>query len=66
VKGNYNRQGASPKAGDGLTTKVMKVEKTEGVRLNPRWVEVLMGLPIGHTMPSCGTTVVNFMSPPTT
>jgi hypothetical protein len=24
-----------------------------GGKLNPRWVETLMGLPIGWTMPSC-------------
>ena len=25
-------------------------------KLNPRWVETLMGLPIGWTMPSCTET----------
>jgi hypothetical protein len=25
-------------------------------KLNPRWVETLMGLPIGWTMPSCTST----------
>jgi hypothetical protein len=29
------------------------VERTESGKLNPRWVETLMGLPIGWTMPSC-------------
>ena len=24
-----------------------------GAKLNPRWVETLMGLPVGWTMPSC-------------
>jgi hypothetical protein len=42
VKGNYNRKGASKKAGDGLATQV-------GGQLNPRWVEWLMGWPIGWT-----------------
>jgi hypothetical protein len=26
-------------------------------KLNPRWVETLMGLPIGWTMPSCASPV---------
>jgi hypothetical protein len=26
-------------------------------RLNPRWVETLMGLPVGWTMPSCASPV---------
>jgi hypothetical protein len=26
---------------------------TNGAKLNPRWVETLMGLPVGWTMPSC-------------
>jgi len=29
------------------------VERTQNGKLNPRWVETLMGLPIGWTMPSC-------------
>lgn len=28
-----------------------------GGKLNPRWVETLMGLPIGWTMPSCTSPV---------
>lgn len=28
-----------------------------GARLNPRWVETLMGLPVGFTMPSCAAPV---------
>jgi hypothetical protein len=27
-------------------------------RLNPRWVETLMGLPVGWTMPSCASPVI--------
>ena len=42
VKGNYNRKGSSPKAGDGLATVV-------GGKLNQTWVEWLMGFPIGWT-----------------
>jgi hypothetical protein len=29
------------------------VERQQAGKLNPRWVETLMGLPIGWTMPSC-------------
>jgi hypothetical protein len=28
-----------------------------GMKLNPRWVETLMGLPVGWTMPSCASPV---------
>ena len=31
--------------------------KAAGGKLNPRWVETLMGLPIGWTMPSCSSPV---------
>ena len=30
---------------------------TPGGKLNPRWVETLMGLPVGWTMPSCASPV---------
>jgi hypothetical protein len=30
-------------------------KKSQTMRLNPRWVEVLMGLPVGWCMPSCVT-----------
>jgi hypothetical protein len=33
------------------------VERTQTGKLNPRWVETLMGLPIGWTMPSCASPV---------
>ena len=42
VTGNNNRKGSSPKAGDGLATAV-------GGKLNPTWVEWLMGFPLGWT-----------------
>jgi hypothetical protein len=29
-----------------------------GGKLNPRWVETLMGLPVGWTMPSCVSPVI--------
>jgi hypothetical protein len=31
------------------------VERAQSGKLNPRWVETLMGLPIGWTMPSCSS-----------
>jgi hypothetical protein len=33
------------------------VERTQIGKLNPRWVETLMGLPVGWTMPSCQSPV---------
>jgi hypothetical protein len=33
------------------------VERTQTGKLNPRWVETLMGLPVGWTMPSCKSPV---------
>jgi hypothetical protein len=33
------------------------VERTQNGKLNPRWVETLMGLPVGWTMPSCASPV---------
>jgi hypothetical protein len=44
VNGNYNRKGASPTSGDGLATAVKKASQTNG-KLNPTWVERLMGWP---------------------
>jgi DNA (cytosine-5)-methyltransferase 1 len=48
VKGNYNKKGLSSKSGDGLATAVAKETKGKG-KLNPDWVEWLMGWPIGWT-----------------
>jgi hypothetical protein len=33
------------------------VERTQAGKLNPRWVDALLGLPIGWTMPSCTSPV---------
>ena len=33
------------------------VERTQSGKLNPRWVETLMGLPVGWVMPSCASPV---------
>lgn len=50
VNGNYNHAGASAHSGDGLAT----VVKRQSVgQLNPDWVEILQGLPIGWTDPEC-------------
>lgn len=43
VKGNYNRAGSSPRAGDGLATRIAAGP------LNPQWLEWLMGFPDGWT-----------------
>jgi hypothetical protein len=61
------KQWATPNAGDGKAGMAQgRLQKSLGqdvsntiggyrseARLNPRWVETLMGLPIGWTMPSC-------------
>jgi hypothetical protein len=39
--------------GNGQGTPLDMQVKTQTGKLNPRWVETLMGLPIGWTMPSC-------------
>lgn len=46
VSGNYNRKGSSKKAGNGLAT---VVSCGNGGKLNPTWVEWLMGFPLGWT-----------------
>ena len=33
-------------------------EQSQSVRLNPRWVETLLGLPVGWVMPSCTLPVI--------
>jgi hypothetical protein len=35
----------------------VEVEAKATGKLNPRWVETLMGLPVGWTMPSCASPV---------
>ena len=37
----------------GQLHKPLTVQMTGGGKLNPRWVETLMGIPVGWTMPSC-------------
>ena len=43
---------AAGKPEDTLTGQATQSNKSNG-KLNPRWVETLMGLPVGWTMPSC-------------
>jgi len=50
-KGQVPSQG-EPRMLSGVT------EKAHGGKLNPRWVETLMGLPVGWTMPSCASPVI--------
>ncbi len=40
------------------TQMVTRAGAGAGAKLNPRWVETLMGLPIGWTMPSCTRPVI--------
>jgi hypothetical protein len=55
VCGNHNRKGASESSGDGLSTLVKQsaLHPDGSPKLNPRWVETLMGLPVGWTRPGC-------------
>jgi hypothetical protein len=50
---------ATPDASDRRSDNCRQVglsNQTQG-KLNPRWVETLMGLPVGWTMPSCASPV---------
>ncbi len=47
---------AAGKPEDTLTGQATQSNKGNG-KLNPRWVEILMNLPIGWTMPSCQSPV---------
>ena len=47
---------AAGKPEDTLTGQTTQSNKSNG-KLNPRWVETLMGLPVGWTMPSCASPV---------
>ena len=55
--GNRNLEGSKAHAGESLTDVVNGGQKARSNKntgkLNPRWVETLMGVPIGWTMPSC-------------
>ncbi len=47
---------AEGKPEDTLTGQALNSDKNNG-KLNPRWVETLMGLPVGWTMPNCASPV---------
>lgn len=57
VSGNHNRKGLSPASGDGLATAVRRMYPNQrwydndqpGGKLNPDWVDWLMGFPVGWT-----------------
>ena len=56
---NIKKKAENPKLGTldkPLGTMVAENQTTSG-KLNPRWVETLMGLPVGWTMPSCVSPV---------
>jgi hypothetical protein len=50
-----NRVNRPTSGGDDLVTQIARVQSNMTAKLNPRWVETLMGLPIGWTMPSCAS-----------
>ena len=50
VCGNDNAVGASPTSGDGLATAARAAGAQPSHRLNPSWVETLMGWPVGWTL----------------
>jgi len=45
-----------------LSSQSIHVEKSQG-KLNPRWVETLMGLPVGWVMPSCVNPITPIAEP---
>jgi hypothetical protein len=55
-----DRKGASGRAYKGEANDLPnQVERPTSKRLNPRWVETLMNVPIGWTMPSCTSEQLN-------
>ncbi len=56
--GSRNLPGSNAHPGTSLTDAVvrapLKMQSSSG-KLNPRWVETLMGLPVGWTMPDCAS-----------
>jgi hypothetical protein len=50
--------GANRQKDGSMTDKLdQQVKNWSNGKLNPRWVETLMGLPVGWTMPSCASPV---------
>ena len=54
-KGSHAESFNNPNKSKNLNDQMEKVQ-TNG-KLNPRWVETLMGLPVGWVMPSCTSPV---------
>jgi len=56
IKGNWNRADYNSKAGDGLETQAadLQIATPTPHRLNPEWVEILMGYPVGWTSLEAG------------
>jgi hypothetical protein len=54
-KGSHAESFDNPDRSKNLNDQMEKIQ-TNG-KLNPRWVETLMGLPVGWTMPSCKSPV---------
>jgi len=55
--GNGGAHGLGGGSGANQTLKRFNVPEMGTGKLNPRWVETLMGLPVGWTMPSCACPV---------
>ena len=55
--GNGGAHGLGGGSGANQTLKHFNVPEMGTGALNPRWVETLMGLPVGWTMPSCACPV---------
>ena len=64
ICGNHNRKGASATSGDGLATAVLAHTAVVGGQLNPKWVEWLIGWPIGHTDLKRSETAKSQSAPP--
>jgi hypothetical protein len=54
-KGSHAESFANPNKSNNLNDQMETLQPAG--KLNPRWVETLMGLPIGWTMPSCSSPV---------
>ena len=56
---SWKKEDGTPKQPSLAQAKIMdqQVKNWSNGKLNPRWVETLMGLPVGWTMPSCASPV---------
>jgi len=55
--GNGGAHGLGGGSGANQTLQRFNVPEMGTGKLNPRWVETLMGVPVGWTMPSCACPV---------